>query len=283
MSEYIKIKLKQKKVVMYNISDLHVGSKGFHEEALVEILQRVLDEKAYLTFGGDATEAKLINSPHFNPDGLKSSLLTPHKQADYVVDLFKEVADAERILMWAKGNHDMYLAPNFDLTKHICEKLGIEDRQGGYQTWLNVNGVTMHFWHGRSPMPRGAKDPIQREANQKAWLKNRMEGLADSAQAQYMAHTHVTMVVEPQLRHGLVDSGKNVKLRSFTEKPTIIDGNVFVPPTARWFANTGTFRRSGMFGHTDYTEIAGYPPVPMGCVKTTINGNRIENVEKVLI
>ncbi len=279
MAKFIKTTIKRKTVNIYNTSDWHVGSKTFHEDGAKELVQRVIDEKAYLTFGGDCVEGKVINSPHFNPDSLKPSQLDIHKQAKAFVEILKPIA--KRVLMIQTGNHELYLKPNFDVIEYICERLGRPSIQGDYQTWLNVNGCTMHYWHGRPTMPRGAKDPIQREANQKAWLKNKLFGLSGSAQAQYMAHTHHCMIVPPIEQYALLNSGKNVKGRYFVEQVRDIDGEEWCPPDARWYVNTGTLRRGGGFDHEDYSEISGYTPPVIGCTKTTIVGNRISNIEKV--
>jgi len=281
MATYINSDTNRKNIVIYNASDFHVGSKCFHENAAKALIQRIADENAYLTFGGDAIEGKTVDSPHFNPDSLDTKKLNIHKQAKAFVELLKPIAN--RVLMIQMGNHELYLLKNFDIIVYICDLLGRPQVYGRYQTWLNVCGVTLHFWHGRPSMPRGAKDPIQREANQKAWLKNKMFQLAGSAHAQYMAHTHHCMIVPPIEQYALLDSGEDVRGTYFTEQPREIDGKVWVPPDARWYVNTGTLRRGGGFDHQDYSEIAGYAPPPIACTKTTISGGRIENIEKVML
>ena len=281
MAKFITKEIKRKKVVIYNTGDWHVGSLTFHDAAARKLVQMVKDENAYLTFGGDALEGKLINSPHFNPDGLHPKQLSIHKQADYFVELMKPIA--KRLLLIQTGNHELYMLPNFNVVEYICDKLKRPEICGDYQNWVEVNGVTMHHWHGRPTMPRGAKDPIQREANQRAWLKNKMFGLAGSAQAHYMGHTHHCMIVAPIEQYALLNGGDNVRGRYFTEEVREIDGQVWVPPDARWYVNTGTLRRGGGFDHMDYSEVAGYTPPPIACTKTTIVGNRIENIEKVML
>jgi hypothetical protein len=281
MSKYIRQELTSNDYVIYNCSDWHVGSKAFHEDAALELIDRVESEGAFLTFGGDALEGKTINSPHFNPDGLHSNKLNIHSQADAFVKMLKPIAD--RVLMLQLGNHELYLKKDFDVVGYICQQLGISECCGDYQTWLKINNsLTLHFWHGRPSMPRGAKDPIQREANQKAWLKNKLAPLAGSAQAQYMAHTHHTLIVQPIEQYALLDGGENVKGRYFTEKIRDIEGQVWVPTDARWFVNTGTFRRGGGFDYCDYSEIAGYVPPAIACTKTTVENNSVVNIEKVL-
>jgi hypothetical protein len=280
MATYIKSKV-EGDITIYNTSDWHVGSKCFNERAAQEVVKKVKKEGAYLTFGGDALEGKTIDSPHFNPDGLSSGKLNIESQADAFVQIMEPIAD--RILMLQGGNHELYIKKNFDVVRYICKSLGRIDVYGQYQTWLNVSGLTLHFWHGRPSMPRGAKDPIQREANQKAWLKNKLFPLAGSAHAQYMGHTHHCMVVPPIEQYALLDGGENVHGEYFKESVRDINGMVWVPPDARWYVNTGTLRRGGGFDHEDYSEIAGYTPPPIACTKTVIKDGRIKKIKKVML
>ena len=280
MSTFIK-HTGRKNAVIYNTSDWHCGSKAFHKRAAKKLIQRVIDEDAFLTFGGDALEGKPTKSAHFDPDSLMKSLITIEQQVDYFVDIMKPVAD--KLLLVQMGNHELYLMPDLNVTKLICSKLGRDDIYGDYQSWVQFGNVDMHFWHGRPSMPRGAKDPIQREANQKAWLKNKMFGLAGSANAQYMGHTHQCMIVPPIEQYALLNNGENVRGRYFTEQVRDINGDKWVSPDARWYVNTGTLRRGGGFDSMDYSEVAGYTPPAIACTKTTIKNGRIVNIEKVML
>lgn len=279
MSKYIKHTITEDEIYVYNTSDWHVGSLCFHEDAARELVQKVRDERAYLTFGGDALEGKPTKSNHFDPHGLDE--ITIDEQVEKFVEIMAPIAD--RLLMVQMGNHELYLLPDHDVVLRICERLGRPELYGHYQTWVKINNCTMHFWHGRPTMPRGAKDPIQREANQKAWLKNKLHPLAGSAQAQYMGHTHHCMIVEPIQQYALLDSGENVHGEYFKEEVRDVNGMTWVPPDARWYVNTGTLRRGGGFEHQDYSEIAGYTPPPIACTKTVIADDRILNIQKVML
>lgn len=281
MSTYITSKVEGKNAVIYNTSDWHVGSRCFHEKAAISLIERVKNEGAFLTFGGDAIEGKTIDSPHFNPDGLNPKHLNIHNQADAFVELMRPIK--ERILLIQMGNHELYLDNNFKIVRYMCQMLGRPEVCGDYQSWVKAFGVTMHFWHGRPSMPRGAKDPIQREANQMAWLKNKLFSLAGSAQAQYMGHTHHCMVVKPIEHYALLDHGKNVHGEYFIDEPRKINGKKWFPPDSRWYVNTGTLRRGGAFGFSDYSEIAGYVPPAIACTRTTIENGSIVNIEKVML
>jgi len=283
MSRYIKLNLDLEEIDLYHFSDLHVGSKAFHEDAFKEVREDVIDNpKAKVIFNGDATEGKTIDSSHFNPEGLKPGQLNIQKQADYFTELWRPIAD--KTISFGEGNHDMYLMPNYDVMHNVCKDLNMEAVRGGYQTWVDINeGELILFnWHGRPALPRGAKDPIQREANQRAWLKNRLEGLG-SAHAMYMSHTHACLIQPPIEKYSLIPSGENVKGRYFKESEYMIGGEKFIPVDARWYVNTGTFRRTGMFDYTDYSEIAGYAPAPIACTKTKIRNGKIKKIKKVIL
>lgn len=268
-----------KKITVYNTSDWHAGSLAFHDRALKKLLKMIDKPNTFWTFGGDAIEGKKIDSPHFNPEGLDHKKLNIHDQCDYLIDLLQPVAD--KLLLFQRGNHELYLQKDFDVIKYICKGIGRPDAYGGYQAWVEFADILMHFWHGRATMPRGAKDPIQREANQKAWLKNRMQDLA-SAHVHYMGHTHKCMIVPPIEQYALMPHSKDVHGVYFTEQPTIINGDLWVPKDARWYVNTGTLRRGGQFGYEDYSEIAGYAPPPIACTKTTIYRGKIQDIEKII-
>jgi hypothetical protein len=279
MSTFLRYKGK-KNAVIYNTGDWHVGSIAFNEAAALKLINMIIEDDAYVTFGGDAIEGKPARSNHFDPHSLKKDMLTIDRQIDYFCDLIRPIKN--NFLLIQMGNHELYLLPDMNVTVNICENLDI-DVYGDYQSWVEFGEVTMHFWHGRPVMPRGAKDPIQREANQKAWLKNKLYPLSGSAQAQYMAHTHHCLIVPPIEQYALLNHGDDVHGEYFIEQVREINGNVWVPPDARWYVNTGTLRRGGGFKHMDYSEISGYSPPAISCTRTEIKNNRIYNIKKVML
>ena len=271
----------EKDAIIYNTSDWHVGSKSFNEEAALKLVDMVIEDDAYINFVGDSLEGKPVKSKHFDPKSLHSHLITIDAQVDYFAELVSPIAN--NFLAIGCGNHELYLLPDVNVTQMICDKLDRPDIYADYQHWIKFGDITMHCWHGRRSMPKGAKDPIQREANRKAWLKREFEDLAGSAHAHYMGHTHACMIVEPQQMVGLLNGGDNVQRTRFVAPEVLIDGRPWVPRESRWYVNTGTLRQSGSFQHMDYAEIAGYAPMDIACTKTTIKDGKISNIEKVLL
>jgi hypothetical protein len=141
-------------------------------------------------------------------------------------------------------------------------------------------------------MPRGAKDPIQREANQKAWLVNRLSPLAGDCHVHLMGHVHALLVQEPVEQYALLTGGDGVRARYFREPAQDVttrdhkgatDTRTFIPPYSRWYGCTGTLRRSGGFDYLDYSEIAGYPPAPIGWLTMRVVGGQVASIEKVVV
>lgn len=290
MAEYIKREGLPEDFNIICTSDWHVGSKAHHDKAAEGIVNRLLDEdNTYAMFGGDMIEGKTIDSPHFNPDSLKPGQLNIQSQADHVAELLKPVA--HKTLAYGWGNHELYLSRDFDIVKYICDKAGLP--YGGYQTWVDLGYFRIHQYHGRASMPRGAKDPIQREANQRAWLVNRLKDLAGDCLVQLTGHTHALLVQPPLEQYALLSKGASVRGRYFQEPTQTVkttnpvsgkqDVRHYIPPTSRWYANTGTLRRSGGFGYVDYSEVGGYAPSPIGYAELVVRGGEPVDLKKVVV
>lgn len=272
-------------------SDWHCGSRAFHEGALEELVAWLKARRhRYLGFGGDAIEGKRIDSPHFDPEALRDGQTNIDAQFRYVEKMLRPVKD--RILWWGKGNHDIYVSRDVDVVRSFCERLGIEHRMGDYQTWVDLGHFRVHVYHGRASIPRGAKDTIQREANQRAWLVNRLAPLAGDCAVHLMGHVHALLVQPPLESYALLTGADGVRARYFREPAQPVttrdhkgatDTRVFLPQGSRWYGCTGTLRRSGGFGWTDYSEIAGYAPAPIGWLEMHVRGGQVAGIEKVVV
>jgi len=165
--------------------------------------------------------------------------------------------------------------------------------QGGYQTIIDLGHVRLFVFHGRRSIPRGAKDPIQREANQRAWLVNYLSPLEGSCHVMLMGHVHHLLIQPPLERLALLQRGDSIRARYFIEPTQMVetrdpatgevDSREYVPTLSRWFGVTGTFRRSGGLGFMDYSEIAGYAPSVIGYLEIDIRGGKVENIRKVVV
>lgn len=262
--------------------DWHVGSKGFHRRAAEQIVRRVSEEDdLYIWDGGDSIEGKPVRSKHFDPHSLDRDLITIE---DQLREYLRIVAPIPRDKWLGKGagNHDIYLAPDADVHGRICAELGI--KAGGYQTWIEAGPLRLFAYHGYATMPQGAKDTVQREANQLAWLKRTLVRTgADSSHVMIMHHVHALKVLPPTRKYGLVNAGKNVHATHYVEPETVVDGAPFVPPDSRWYCIAGTLRRSGGFGWIDYSELRGFEPAPIGYLELEVRDGRVASIEPVIV
>lgn len=292
MAEIVRVRGLPKDYRIAATSDWHCGAKAFHEGALDHLIAWLRESpRHYLGFGGDAIEGKEVSSPHFSPETLRPGELSIERQLEWVREKLRPVAS--KVLWWGRGNHDIYTSRDIDAVRSVfIEPLGLQARYGGYQTWVDLGPVRAHVYHGRASMPRGAKDPIQSEANQRAWLVNRLSPLAGDCHLQLMGHVHALLVQAPLDRYALLDGEGGLRARYFQEPVSTVtthdrrggvDQRTYIPPGSRWYGCTGTLRRSAGIGFLDYSEIAGYPPSPIGWLEVRVHGGRIEDIQKVVV
>ena len=284
---------------VYHISDVHKGSLACHDEAFTRTVGIIKDDPiGYWSSGGDLVEGKPHGNPHFAVGTLRRDQLTIEEQFEAVAEDLRPIAD--KCLYAGLGNHDIYLMKDGDFMRHIvCRPLGLP--QGGYQTIWDGGKVRVFHWHGRNAMPRGAKDPIQREANQRAWLVNRLAPMFGNAHLMLMSHVHSLLVQPPLEQLGLLARGDSVRARHFIEPAQTVktrdpvtkkvDSREYLPPLARWYGITGCYRRSGIIHRSDggsvpvpdYSEVAGYPPSMVGHLRTEVRDGKIRDVVPVLM
>jgi len=291
VSEFIRKTGMPKDYNVYAFGDVHKGAKACHDEAFSEMIGRIgKDPLGFWLCLGDLVEGQPQGHQHFDVHNLDRRTLTIEEQFEAVAEDLRPIS--EKCLYVGLGNHDLRLAKDGDFVKHIvCKPLGLP--QGGYQTVWDGGDVRIHSWHGRSVMPRGAKDPIQREANQRAWMVNRLAPLFGNAHVMLMGHVHHLLVQPPLEKLALMARGNSIRARHFVEPAQTVktkdpatgkvDSREYIPPLSRFYAITGTFRRSGGPGYTDYAEVAGYPPSLIGFQLIKVRGGVVRSIEPQII
>ena len=173
-------------------------------------------------------------------------------------------------------------------TKYICDSLGLHYGAAAAKVRVSINGELAHkfyFTHGRGSLPRGAKDPIQREANVKAALKSKLEGTGH-ADCIYMScgHFHRLIKVDPTIGQEitLVDDGTELQQ---VKRYHLDQAAGYIPVEARFFGCSGSFLKLYSppgSGAISYGEMAMYGPCELGWLEATIKGGRMVGLEKVL-
>ena len=118
---------KHKKINVYALGDVHVGSAEFNETAIKKKIQIILDDPdGVVALCGDLGDFGLKNSK----TNVYQQTMNPASQVEYIYDLFKPLAEAGKIIAAVPGNHEERLVrevgvcPLYDL----CVRWGISDR-----------------------------------------------------------------------------------------------------------------------------------------------------------
>ena len=272
----------------YDTSDQHYGPLNCHREAFLEVIGEVARKKnRYLWMKGDGTDCITPKDKRFATVSLdvRTGWRTPQDHADLLIKDCTPIK--RRMLAYMIGNHEYDLINIFNVAQHVCQQLQVPF--GGVMckfVALYRNEVKHKFflWHGRGKLPRGAKDPIQREANRKAALKQRLIGLRhDDCIYQTVGHYHQLIVVEPTVDKEvmLTDDRVSIKQQRRFRSPQDLD---YIPPECRWYGCSGSFLKLYSppgIGAIGYGEIAGYDPAEIGCLKGYVQGGELVKVEKV--
>ena len=275
---------------IFDTSDYHYGALNCHREGIREIIATVAAKKnRFLLNKGDSIDAVTPGDKRYASCSMevRDNLLTPERQADALVEDFRPIR--HRILAWGFGNHEYALINTLDFGRYLARQLQVPYGGVAYKLALRHKGVPLCkllLHHGRGMLPKGAKDPIQREANQKAWVRRRLEetGFADCAYMS-MGHIHRLLIVPPTTSGQLylTDDGERIK-QHYKDETAQNAGHI--PPDSRWYVATGSFLKlysdPGTYAMS-YGEMAMYGPAELGCAKIVVQGGRIVNVEKVVV
>ena len=241
------------------ISDLHLGSSACDVTKLEATRKWVLEKPDRLVIGvGDYADLILRQDMKRFEAGctnIKAKDLDQmlNIQRDMVIDFFKPLADAGRLLGLGEGNHEyeMHRRHSFDLMSDVCKKLKVPNI--GYSFFYRLSlkkkrgGVVRNcviyghhgFGGGRKP---GASI-------------NKLVDMSTVYDADIIISGHDHYKLGKRLiRLCVTPSGK----------PRIINKPVVI-------ARTGTFLRTSIEGFTTYSEKNGFPPTDTGNVRIYIN------------
>lgn len=283
--ELIRVDMPVRDFVLYDLSDLHVGSPNCNIDKLQRTVNAIkANDRAYLIFKGDAIEAITPGDKRYTHSCVMDEYKTPKHQADKVIEMFTPIKD--KILAWGTGNHELKLVNIMDFGKYIADGLGVP--YGAYVFKISfyyrkkLLFKTYHT-HGWGSAGSNAKDDIQRDANIKAALKHRLakSGHADCI---YMSrgHDHQLHVVDPTVQNRLYLTTDDDGIHQHYHQQSAQNAP-FIPPDSRWYATTGSYR--GLYAKpgsqvVDYGEMAGYAPSEIGHSLVTVTKGEVTEVRK---
>jgi predicted phosphodiesterase len=225
-----------KEIQVIGIGDIHNGSPNCRFDKFLKAVEYVeKTPNCYVIGMGDYIDAIV-------PSDKRYSSLEPFRAVDTTK---KEVLEAlrpiqDKILCMLTGNHESKIAKQGygDPTAYLCQELKVP--YGGTSCYIRLkvhprlhrNPLTIYCHHGYSA---GRKT---------GGCVNNIEGLAQywDADVYMVGHSH--------------------KLWNTVQVKVCWAGYKKVA-----FCNTGTFMETATYGHTGYSEEAGYPPLKMGCIK----------------
>jgi len=270
--------------------DLHVGTVTCHYAGIDKMIAWVKEKQnRYLNLKGDLIEAIIPGDKRFSMRSVDLRFASPQEQWDYLVERLRPIAD--NILGMCIGNHELKILGTLDVVEYVATGLGIRKQAYGagiYKFIATHNGRIKYkalFVHGNRHLPHGAKDPIQRLANQKAAQKRILEelGIADCIYSS-QGHHHKLCIVEPTVEHALylTDDGKNIKQHHRVMTKQNLD---YLPSESRWYCGTGSFMKTytepGSYAMS-YAE-GKYGPEELGCCKIIVQDGEIASVVPFLV
>jgi hypothetical protein len=272
---------------LYDVGDFHLGPITCHFDGVCALVEKIAqDDNGFVLLKGDLCDSITPDDKryaHVSMD-FKKLLLTPMEQAEKMVEILRPIKD--KILTSVIGNHEYDHINTMNITKYICDSLGVHYGAAACKVHLVINGKLsgkVFLTHGRGFLPSGAKDPIQREANVKAALKRKLENTGH-ADCIYMTcgHFHKLIEVAPTINKDivLVDDGKELQQvhRCHTDQAAS-----YIPPEARWYGCSGSMLRlypPPGSGAIAYGEMAMYGPTELGWLEAVGNDSRMVRLEK---
>ena len=283
---------------LFLYSDIHVGSKAFHEVAFKEMLRDLKRKKnAYAICLGDLIEGQTTAHHHYDhttiADGGEFDFDTPGGQFDAFEALVEPVASKH--LGMLLGNHDWRHEMTDKFVQKMCARLDITYL--GPRAHAMLDGVNLFLSHKGKRYTNSQGSPAQQmaamqESCRRFFSRTGGKDFWQSAHGMFHGDTHQLLLAPPQTPHAQLMTTKHGRHAQRSVDPSMFitktpEGFIYVPPEARWCGATGTFRRGGDIidvskskGHDrdvwfDYAEKEPYKPSDVGYIRLRIKDGRI--------
>lgn len=265
--------------------DWHLGNCNAHIDGIKEAIKRAQEPDTYIVLKGDLLDSILPNDKRYAHCAV--SIPTPMQSLDLLTELLQPVRG--KILAVLLGNHEYHLINTLNTAWELAKRL--DAPYGGYAckfTALDEKHKVRHkmfLTHGHGALPAGAKDAIQRRANQESALKRKLEGTGHSdCIYMSMAHTHKLMTVAPTINHEVMmtDNGKKLQQQYRVHSA---QNTQYIPPEARWYGCSGSMLKTNTapgVGAISYSEVFMYAPSEMGWLEVQVENGEVAAVKKVV-
>lgn len=270
---------------LIDTGDWHLGNVNAHMGGIRECIERLKHPDTYAVLKGDLLDSILPNDKRYASCSV--SIPTPMESLDILTEMLLPVKD--KILAVMLGNHEYKLINTLNVAYELARRL--DAPYGGYvckiisQDEKHRVRHKMFFTHGHGSLPAGAKDSIQRKANQESALKRRLDGTGHTdCIIMSQGHNHKLMKVHPTINREvmLTDNGRKLKQQYRTHTKQNID---YIPSEARWYGCSGSMLKTNTepgVGAVSYSEVFMYPPSEMGWLEWIIQGGEVVDCKRVV-
>ena len=265
--------------------DSHIGARLRHAKGwdkMCKMMNRPYHGVSHNlgTDHGDVIEAICIDDPRYSHyEVLENTLDAQIESAKRAYDPIKD--DLNCIL---DGNHPRKFHKIFNVTKRICNDLGV--RYGDYDAVITFKhkGKTQfkHYaHHGEGQINSYIPDPVRRLASMLSALKRKLSPIMRDCLLMSMGHTHKLLVLKPTEELYLTTRSDGTIKQHYTSGKHSKN----IHPDYRWYVNTGSFLKlfADKGGGSGYAERKMYPPIELGFAVAEIRDGKILRINKEVI
>lgn len=267
--------------------DFHFGALTCSRSSIKQMIASV-GKNDLVILMGDLIEAITPEDRRWQTTSVawQDKLYTPQEQAEAIV---RDLAPLKgRIPVVLAGDHCWKLMNTMNFPNAIAKELDSE--YGGaacvaHFEWNRKPAFRIHVMHGGWTPNSNAKDVVQADANMRATLKMKLQDQVGDCIAHFCGHGHRLLLQPPTAHRQLyITTTKTGKINQNYKVSPVQSAN-YLHPDTRWFGMTGSFLKlysppgSKSIG---YAEMFGYRPTEIGCLKATVRGGQLVNVEKLV-
>jgi len=277
--------------------DTQWGNVGTREKGIDKMFDMMESEYRgvpakwnYAAHMGDHLEGIVVGDPRFAFDQLLPKKTFLRAMIDHAIE--RESVIRKKTLFILNGNHEWKWINTYgDIGREIADRLevpyGLRSCVARFHRKKTGNFLFRgHHHHGFGSLRSNAKDHVQREANMKAALKDRLRRLFDGAVYHAMGHTHQLMVVEPDTSVKILAEADGILRQSYPLSDplsTVDQSSSYIPPDSRWYVNTGSFLQTYTEEGVSYAEQLGLPPVELGFIVGAVRDCKLVKFYKEVV
>lgn len=277
--------------------DTHYGARSFDQDVVDLLTARMKRSSSFYAWHmGDVAEAIQIDDKRYHRSEHGATFPDPVLQ---YAKAKEDLAKMPRLLGILEGNHDRKLSRTGDFLREMCRSQLRGVAYGTYSTKLHIHvgdlTYKLFLWHGAGAPPRTqAKDPIQRRGNRQAAIMRRLAAQHSDCHVMAMGHYHFLEAFRAPGETVLYDDGRKLHMDRPNAGPMDIaelQDKRSIDPNLRWYAVTGTAKKSreafeteqtGVLGvdeaYSTWEETMGFPPADLGWVEVRFRKGLLELV-----